>query len=154
MDLEAARDASTRLEPLRRLLADVKLVVDSAIQTKQDQEEAATAAAALRSEIEDLRTHLADLDNRKHRALQTYELEAVQYAKLAAKGTADFHARKAAMDADLAAYTAQLSAEQATVLSAYSARIAAAKAETDKAEQDLAATQSALEVLQARVRGI
>lgn len=154
MDLTAARDASIRLEPLRRLLADVKLAVDGAVQAQQDQQEAATATEALRNQVEDLRAQLVDLRMTLGQAQATCELEAIRYQNLAAQQRDEYQVQKDTADAALVEYKARLQAQRTGIEGQEKALVDAAVLVRLKAEQDLAAVQSALETLQARVKGI
>ncbi len=152
MDVQAFRDVATRLQPLRRMLNDLSLAADLAVQTDAEHRELRVAVEALRTQVDAYKTQAAQLEdslpaqqakvNANLAALQaSYEDRACVLADKAkiAEANSEFRVKQAEALAS--------AAEQAT-----DSLVDMLKAEEQKAQGQLDAAKAAYETFLASVR--
>ncbi len=152
MDLQAFRDVATRLQPLRRILNDLTLAADLAVQANAEHVEKQLALEALRTQVEALRAEAADLEG--SRPARQAKVDA-QLADLQAAYEAraqELHTQMKATEADCATRTKRADAEADAAERDKDALLDMLAAEEQKAQAKLDATKAAYEAFLASVK--
>lgn len=151
MDIQEVRDLSTRLEPVRRILADLAAIADKLPAASQQLEEAEAKAQAYRKDFQDLELRLrafqqrAEIARQATRVAEETSVEAVAQAR---KRQAE--AEQESVDR-IAAAQSTMTKRLAELQKQFDEELARLKAEREQAEARKQTAEQMLNDLLARV---
>src|SRR5262245_50816093 len=108
MDIQAFNLASKRLNPLRRMLADLQLAANQAGTVQQMIQEASERISRLTQEAEGLQAQVDALRAERETVEQGYTQDVAKYQGLRAAVAADYEAQRTQLSTEFAAYQTQV----------------------------------------------